>query len=116
MGSVLVCGKRCAVGETVMAEFNETVIDHVGTIFKSDDWCGVSTGEVSVKNTLKRLAEKYPDEVECIAENSDGSVYYHVPWDWVAIRKPKQMHFTDEQIEQYRKTMKEKRAKQLEKV
>lgn len=80
-----------------MAEFNETVIDHVGTIFESDDWCGVSTGEVSVKNTLKKLAEKYPDEVECIAENSDGSVYYHIPWEWVSIRKPYKRIMSEEE-------------------
>ena len=72
-----------------MAEFNETVIDHVGGIGCSDEWCGVSTGEISIKNRLEQLAEKYPQEVECVAKNSDGSVYYHVPWEWVKIKPPK---------------------------
>lgn len=80
-----------------MAEFNETVIDHVGGIGCSDDWCGVSTGEMALKSKLEQLAKKYPDEVECISENDDGSVYYHVPWNWVKIYNPKKK-LTEEQI------------------
>ena len=71
------------------ADFKETVIDHVGGIGVSDDWCGVSTGEMWVRNKLERLAEEYPDEVECISRNADGSVYYHVPWRYVHIFRPR---------------------------
>ena len=71
-----------------MAEgFNETAIDHMGR----SDYAGVSTGEYSVKLRLSRLAEKYPDEVKMIADNTDGSVYYHVPWKWIKIRPPRQI-------------------------
>lgn len=98
-----------------MAEFNETVIDHVGGIGCSDDWCGVSTGEMALRNKLERLAEKYPDEVECIAKNSDGSVYYHIPWKWVSIRKPKQMGFSEEELKNRSEKMKAMRAEQIRK-
>ena len=67
-----------------MAEFNESVIDHI----EGDEWCGVSTGEMVLKNKLEKLARQYPDEVECIAKNDDGSVYYHVPWKWIKIKRP----------------------------
>lgn len=77
-----------------MAEFDETVIDHV----VGDDWCGVSSGEDALKFRLYRFAKKYPDDVQLIAHNDDGSMYFHVPWDWVLIRKPKQMNFSDEEI------------------
>lgn len=93
-----------------MAEFNETVIDHVGGIDCSDEWCGVSTGEKWLCNRLKRLAEKYPDEVECIAENSDGSVYYHVPWNWVKIYNPMKK-LTKEQIQERDERLAKARAK-----
>ena len=90
-----------------MAEFNETVIDHIGGIGCSDDWCGVSTGEMAIKNRLERLAEQYPDEVECIAKNSDGSVYYHVPWRWVSIRHP--VRYSEEQLERKKEILKDAR-------
>lgn len=72
-------------------DFLETVIDHVGGIGCSDEWCGVSTGEQRVINRLKSLKEKHPDKVECIAENADGSVYYHVPWNWIKITPKREL-------------------------
>lgn len=74
-----------------MAEFSETVIDHVS----GDEWCGVSTGEKRWATKLERFAKEYPNNVERIAENDDGSVYYHVPWDWVNIRRPKRFSEAD---------------------
>lgn len=68
-----------------MAEFSETVIDHL----VGDDWCGVSTGEMRIRNRLEHLAEKYPDKVERIDKNADGTVYYHVPFTWIKINPPR---------------------------
>ena len=45
-------------------------------------------------NKLKRLAEQYPDEVDCL-ENPDGSVFGHLPLKWLKISKPREV--TDEQ-------------------
>ena len=88
-----------------MAEFNETVIDHIGGIGCSDDWCGVSTGEKWLVNKLERLAEENPEEVECIAKNKDGNVYYHVPWKWIRIQRPPV--YTDEQKERFAETLRD---------
>lgn len=87
-----------------MAEFKETVIDHIS----GDGWCGVSTGEEAMRNKLLRLAEKYPDEIQVVAKNEDGSAYFHVPWKWIKIRHPQT--YTPEQIEQMTKTLADARA------
>lgn len=68
-----------------MAEFDETVLDHVS----GDDWWGVSTGEQALRNKLLRFAEEYPGEVQVIAKNDDGSAYFHVPLKWVHIFRPR---------------------------
>ena len=33
-------------------------------------------------NKLKKYAEKYPNDVQIIAENEDGSICAHVPVSW----------------------------------
>ena len=48
-------------------------------------------------NRLNKLKEKYPEEVEILAVNEDGSVYAHVPTKWIKINPPKQMEYTEEQ-------------------
>lgn len=34
---------------------------------------------------IKKLAEKYPDECEIVAENKDGSIMAHIPVRWILI-------------------------------
>ena len=48
---------------------------------------------------LMKLAEQYPDEVEIIErpETNDGCLYLKCPADWLLIRRPKKMNYTDEQ-------------------
>lgn len=41
-------------------------------------------------NKLKRYAKDYPDDVKIIAENSDGSVFAHVPVSWFKFSPPRQ--------------------------
>ncbi len=43
-----------------------------------------------LKNTIVKLAEQYPDEVDYI-ENEDGSIYGHIPVKYVAVRHPRVM-------------------------
>lgn len=76
-----------------MELFNETVIEHLG----GESFAGVSSGERGMKNRLAKLAEQYPEDVKLIATNTDGSVFYHVPYKWVSIRRPKQVNWTEEQ-------------------
>ena len=73
--------------------FTETVIDH----YPGQEYFSVSTGERRMKNRLRKLREQHPEEVICMAENTDGSVYYHVPVSYVQIRPPRKINMSDEQ-------------------
>ena len=48
---------------------------------------------------ITKLAELYPDEVQICHVNKDGSIVAHIPVEYVAIRKPKKMNYTEEQLE-----------------
>lgn len=47
-------------------------------------------------NKIKKLAKKYPNEVDFI-ENKDGSVYCHFPLNYVKITKPAHREVSEEQ-------------------
>ena len=71
------------------------------------------TAEVTLSNRtsitrLKKLVESCPEECSIIAENRDGSVYAKVPSAWISIRRPKQMNYTEEQIEAMRETQRQR--------
>ena len=59
----------------------------------------ISTDERRMITRLMKLAEQYPDEVEIIErpETNDGCLYLKCPADWLLIRHPKKMNYTDEQ-------------------
>lgn len=48
-----------------------------------------------MKNKLQKLHSQYPEDVQIIAENKDGSICAWIPVKWVNIRKPKKV--SDEQ-------------------
>lgn len=45
----------------------------------------------ALKSKLLRLAEKNPDEVKIIVENKDGSLFAHVPVNYIKISPPRQV-------------------------
>lgn len=51
--------------------------------------CSFSQGRYVSR--IKKLAEKYPDDVQITAENKDGSIVAHFPVKWVKINPPKQL-------------------------
>lgn len=56
---------------------------------------GITAHHMKLKNRIYKLKESYPDEVEIIAENEDGSLYAHIPSKWVTVKAPRKM--TEEQ-------------------
>ena len=40
------------------------------------------------KTRIRKLAEKYPEECEILAENKDGTLLAHIPVEWVKISPP----------------------------
>lgn len=76
-----------------MQEVRETVYEHLSdgktfTITAAERW------SVSM---LKRLKEKYPDQVEIAYENKDGSLLARVPFEWMRIVPKRRDTLTDEQ-------------------
>ena len=49
---------------------------------------------------IKKLAEKRPDEVEIVVENTDGSIVAHLPLSYIKISPPKKV--SEEQKERMR--------------
>lgn len=59
---------------------------------KGADYAGVTVpSNTSLKSKLLRLAEKNPNEVKIMAENKDGSLFAHVPVNYIKISPPKKM-------------------------
>ena len=48
---------------------------------------------------IKRLAEKYPDEIQIVYENNDGSIIAHIPVSAIHISIRKRKELTEEQRE-----------------
>lgn len=67
---------------------------------------------------IKKLADSYPDDVEIIAVNTDGSITAHIPTSWLKISpKRKGREFTEEEkvaaaerLEKARKKKREEKA------
>ena len=67
---------------------NEFVIEWI----KGAEYAGVSVPSgTALKSKLLRLAEKNPDEVKIIVENKDGSLFAHVPVNYIKISPPRQV-------------------------
>lgn len=90
-----------------MEGVNENVIEWL----RGDKVAAVTAPSSSkLKGMITRLNARYPDEVEILAVNQDGSIFAHVPVEYVVIRKPKQMNYTDEQRAELSERMKKMRA------
>ena len=71
---------------------NETVYEHV----QGEATFTVTAAERSSIAMLRRLKEKYPDEVEIVAENPDGSLLAHLPYSWMRIVPKKKVVMSEE--------------------
>ena len=58
-----------------MAEYKENVIEWI----TGDDTISVTLSQKRHINKVKSLAKKYPDRVQILAENKDGSIFAHLP-------------------------------------
>lgn len=41
--------------------------------------------------SVKKLADKHPEECRIVSENKDGSICAHVPVRWITVRPPRQL-------------------------
>lgn len=84
---------------------------------KGSEYAGVTVPSgTALKSKLLRLAEKNPDEVKIVVENKDGSMFAHVPVNYIKISPPKKM--SDEQreaaSERFRQMWKDKQENGME--
>lgn len=52
-----------------------------------------------LNHKIKKLAEKYPEEVTITHENADGSLVAHIPVEYIKVSKPASREMSDEQKE-----------------
>jgi hypothetical protein len=77
-----------------MADLKETVWEFVqgektGTIYSAQKrWI----------NKIRKYAEQYPDEVQIIHTNSDGSIVAHALEGYFKFSRPRKIIFTEEQL------------------
>ncbi len=93
----------CPVGDILSPDYEgyaENVIEWV----KDDKRATLSLSQRRTITRIKELAEKYPDKCEILAENKDGSLYAHIPVEWVRINPG--MNLTDEQKAERAKRLK----------
>ena len=79
---------------------------------KDRNYAGVTVPSgTALKSKLMRYAQERPDEVKLIAENKDGSAFFHIPISYVKVSPPRKV--TEEQREaageRLRKMWEEKR-------
>ena len=73
-------------------ELRETVFEHEHGAQHFTVTCAEQWSCTRIRN----LHKQYPEEVEIIAENPDGSILARVPMKWVRVSPPRKMNLTDE--------------------
>jgi hypothetical protein len=60
-------------------------------------------------NKVRKLAKEYPEEVQIVAENPDGSIVAHFPSKWVKIMAPSKNRpeMSEEKKQELRERIKE---------
>lgn len=68
-------------------EIKETSLNYVDV----DSVASFTTYERRWINKIKKWKEEYPDKVNIIAENEDGTICVHIPKQWFKISPPKKV-------------------------
>ncbi|WP_286080133.1 helix-turn-helix domain-containing protein [Parablautia intestinalis] len=92
----------CTIGEIVRPDyegFSENMIEWV----KDGERATLSLSQRRTISRVKRLAVQYPEQCQILKENIDGSLYAHIPVNWIKIGPLKRV--SDEQREISRNNM-----------
>ena len=71
---------------------SETVYEHIS----GNDTFTVTAAERWSVGMIRRLKEKYPDQVDICRINQDGTVLAHLPLEWLRIVPKKRCSLSDE--------------------
>lgn len=59
---------------------------------KDRNYAGVTVPSgTALKSKLMRYAQERPDEVKLMAENKDGSAFFHIPISYVKVSPPRKV-------------------------
>ena len=73
---------------------NENVIEWL----KNEKTASVTAANATrLKGRLLKLAKEFPEEVQIIAQNEDGSIFAHVPVRYIKGGAPRKVEMSDEQ-------------------
>ena len=84
---------------------------------KGRDYAGVTVPSgTALKSKLMRYVEERSDEVKLIAENKDGSAFFHIPISYVKVSPPRKVSEEQREAagERFRKMWEEKKNNVLE--
>ena len=71
----------------------ETVFEHE----YSRETFTISTSERKYRERFAKLAREYPDDVKLVSSDPyNNAVVYHVPENWVSVRRPRQVNLSPE--------------------
>lgn len=95
---------------------NECVIEFV----RGDKTASVTAASSTRLNgRIKKLAEQFPEEVQILAVNEDGSIFAHIPVRFIRVGAPRKVEMSDEQkaelAERFRLAREKIRAEEVEK-
>ena len=79
---------------------------------KGADYAGVTVPSgTALKSKLMRYAQERPDEVKLMAENKDGSAFFHIPISYVKVSPPRKVSEEQKKAagERFRRMWEEKR-------
>lgn len=92
---------------------HESMIEFVIEWIKGAETATVTApSSTALCNSMKRMKEKHPDKVTEFIQNKDGSICCHVPIEWVSVRPPKRINYSEEEKIKRAERMKEMRARQ----
>lgn len=82
---------------------------------KGNDYAGVTVPSgTALKSKLMRYAQERPDEVKLMAENKDGSAFFHIPISYVKVSPPRKVSEEQKKAagERFKKMWEEKRERE----
>lgn len=85
--------KACEVDTTDGFSSHENVIEWL----KNSKVATVTLSQGKYITKIKKLAKQYPNEVEILKENADGSMLCHIPTSYIKINNPPKREYTEEE-------------------
>jgi hypothetical protein len=75
------------------ATCNENVIE----FYRNNNQASVTFTQGRFINKIKKYEKEYSDECQILSENMDGSIFAHIPTNWIRISPPRKMSEEDRQ-------------------